>query len=149
MHGELLGFLDPEFQRLLVELRIEPMCYFLRWVRLLFVREFELSSLLDVWDVLFQQGLESFVPYVALSMYCCLKEKQVLGRDNLLGLLTGWIMSDKSCADCMVSVIRRYSICRMCCFVTRREKYGDVLFVKLWRERRKNKRRRSKKSKKF
>ncbi|KAJ1568075.1 TBC1 domain, member 5 [Cladochytrium tenue] len=51
--NELIKVLDPELHAHLNTLGIEPQLYGLRWLRLLFGREFEFADLLILWDGLF------------------------------------------------------------------------------------------------
>lgn len=48
-----LSKVDPELAAHLVKLEIVPQIFLLRWIRLLFGREFPLDAVLDMWDALF------------------------------------------------------------------------------------------------
>ena len=50
---ELLKEKDPQLYTHLTKLRIEPQLYMMRWLRILFCREFQLSDILTLWDGLF------------------------------------------------------------------------------------------------
>ncbi|XP_047309863.1 TBC1 domain family member 5 homolog A-like [Impatiens glandulifera] len=51
----LLSVVDPTLFTHLVELRVEPQYFALRWLRVLFGREFSLNNLLIIWDNIFQR----------------------------------------------------------------------------------------------
>ncbi|KAJ3704603.1 hypothetical protein LUZ61_008308 [Rhynchospora tenuis] len=50
----LLNFTDPSLHSHLVELGVEPQYFALRWLRVLFGREFNLEELLTIWDEVFE-----------------------------------------------------------------------------------------------
>ncbi|KIW79125.1 hypothetical protein Z517_08965 [Fonsecaea pedrosoi CBS 271.37] len=59
IHDEILSAIDPELALHLHVLGILPQIYSIRWIRLLFGREFEFKDVLRVWDVLFAENLRS------------------------------------------------------------------------------------------
>ncbi|KAJ1559061.1 TBC1 domain, member 5, partial [Cladochytrium tenue] len=69
--NELIKVLDPELHAHLNTLGIEPQLYGLRWLRLLFGREFEFADLLILWDGLFADdpnlGLVDWVAHLVLD----------------------------------------------------------------------------------
>ena len=67
--GELLPKVDPELAEHLRSIEIMPQIFLMRWLRLLFGREFPFDELLDVWDLLFAEdpSLE-LVDYICVSM---------------------------------------------------------------------------------
>lgn len=67
--NELLPKVDPILAQHLTSLEIVPQVYIIRWVRLLFSREFELDEVLSLWDVIFaeDQTLE-IVDLVSIAM---------------------------------------------------------------------------------
>ena len=69
IHDEYLGEVDPELANHLRVIEILPQIFLLRWIRLLFGREFSLKDTLSVWDVLFAEGLSlSLVDMTCLAM---------------------------------------------------------------------------------
>ncbi|KAF7510596.1 hypothetical protein GJ744_006208 [Endocarpon pusillum] len=69
IHDEYLGEVDPELANHLQVIQILPQIFLLRWIRLLFGREFSLADTLSVWDVLFAEGLSlSLVDMTCLAM---------------------------------------------------------------------------------
>jgi TBC1 domain family member 5 len=69
IHDEYLGEVDPELANHLQVIEILPQIFLLRWIRLLFGREFSLKDTLSVWDVLFAEGLSlSLVDMTCLAM---------------------------------------------------------------------------------
>eukprot|EP00742_Colponemidia_sp_Colp-10_P010695 GILJ01011769.1.p1 GENE.GILJ01011769.1~~GILJ01011769.1.p1 ORF type:complete len:1254 (-),score=118.15 GILJ01011769.1:125-3886(-) len=53
IQGQLLNRVDPELARHLKKLEILPQMYAIRWMHLLFGREFHIEDVMVVWDVLF------------------------------------------------------------------------------------------------
>jgi len=69
IHDEHLAEVDPELANHLQVIEILPQIFLLRWIRLLFGREFSLNDTLSVWDVLFAEGLSlSLVDMTCLAM---------------------------------------------------------------------------------
>ncbi|CAD6335964.1 unnamed protein product [Miscanthus lutarioriparius] len=56
----LLASVDSSLHSHLVELRVEPQYFALRWLRVLFGREFSLDSLLFIWDEIFSSPNHSY-----------------------------------------------------------------------------------------
>jgi Rab-GTPase-TBC domain len=79
----LLKKFDPQLETYLTMLGIEPQIYSLRWVRLLFGREFHLDDLLSLWDGLFAfDGASlSLIDYVAVAMLMFIRQ-DLLNMDN-------------------------------------------------------------------
>ncbi|KAI4651829.1 hypothetical protein J4E93_002025 [Alternaria ventricosa] len=60
---------DPELYTHLVKLEIVPQIFLLRWIRLLFGREFSLDAVFDVWDALFAiDSTLELVDMISLAM---------------------------------------------------------------------------------
>ena len=55
IHEELLRRVDPELAEHLTAVEVLPQIFLIRWIRLLFGREFPLEDVLSVWDVLFAE----------------------------------------------------------------------------------------------
>uniref|UniRef100_H0VIL9 TBC1 domain family member 5 n=1 Tax=Cavia porcellus TaxID=10141 RepID=H0VIL9_CAVPO len=86
IQDHLLKKHDIELYMHLNRLEIAPQIYGLRWVRLLFGREFPLQDLLVVWDALFADGLSlSLVDYVFIAMLLYIRD--ALTTRPVLGLL--------------------------------------------------------------
>lgn len=69
IHEEYLAEVDPELANHLQVIEILPQIFLLRWIRLLFGREFSLKDTLSVWDVLFAENLSlSLVDMTCLAM---------------------------------------------------------------------------------
>jgi len=58
IQGELLQQVDGVLSTHLETLGIEPQMYGLRWIRLMFVREFPMSQLLSLWDAILPEGFD-------------------------------------------------------------------------------------------
>jgi TBC1 domain family member 5 len=56
---DLLTIFDPELALHLQVVGVLPQIYTIRWIRLLFGREFEFKDVLKMWDVLFAEGLRT------------------------------------------------------------------------------------------
>lgn len=71
-----LGRVDPVLGEHLTRLQLSPQFYCLRWLRLLFGREFEFDQVLSVWDALFTNsiGLE-LVDWIAVAMLMQIRQE--------------------------------------------------------------------------
>ncbi|KAM8758777.1 TBC1 domain family member 5 isoform 2-T2 [Rhynchonycteris naso] len=89
IHDHLLKKHDIELYMHLNRLEIAPQIYGLRWVRLLFGREFPLQDLLVVWDALFADGLGlSLVDYIFVAMLLYIRDALISSNyQTCLGLL--------------------------------------------------------------
>lgn len=65
----LLREKDPELHEFLVGLGIEPQVYMMKWLRLLFFREFHIQDVMVLWDfILASVDFELSVSYIVVSM---------------------------------------------------------------------------------
>ncbi|KAI5944903.1 TBC1 domain family member 5 [Manis javanica] len=89
IQDHLLKKHDIELYMHLNRLEIAPQIYGLRWVRLLFGREFPLQDLLVVWDALFADGPSlSLVDYVFIAMLLYIRDALISSNyQTCLGLL--------------------------------------------------------------
>ncbi|SCV74092.1 BQ2448_6524 [Microbotryum intermedium] len=67
IHDSLLATIDPELHTKLDRLGIEPQLYTIRWLRLLFTREFPVEETLLVWDGIFAED-----PNLRMTEFICL-----------------------------------------------------------------------------
>ncbi|CAG8440468.1 11923_t:CDS:10 [Diversispora eburnea] len=67
IHEEYLQKIDPDLYHHLKDLEIEPQLYGIRWVRLLFGREFPLEKVLILWDGMFAED-----PALRIVDFVCL-----------------------------------------------------------------------------
>jgi TBC1 domain family member 5 len=69
IHKELLHSVDPELADCLTRLEVLPQVFLIRWIRLLFGREFPFEQCLEFWDCLFAVSPElELVPYICVAM---------------------------------------------------------------------------------
>ncbi|XP_007529777.2 TBC1 domain family member 5 isoform X2 [Erinaceus europaeus] len=89
IQDHLLKKHDIELYMHLNRLEIAPQIYGLRWVRLLFGREFPLQDLLVVWDALFADGLSlTLVDYIFIAMLLYIRDALISSNyQTCLGLL--------------------------------------------------------------
>ncbi|KAM5187964.1 TBC1 domain family member 5 isoform 5-T8 [Callospermophilus lateralis] len=89
IQDHLLKKHDIELYMHLNRLEIAPQIYGLRWVRLLFGREFPLQDLLVIWDALFADGLSlSLVDYIFIAMLLYIRDALISSNyQTCLGLL--------------------------------------------------------------
>ncbi|XP_036188606.1 TBC1 domain family member 5 isoform X5 [Myotis myotis] len=89
IQDHLLKKHDIELYMHLNRLEIAPQIYGLRWVRLLFGREFPLQDLLVVWDALFADGLGlGLVDYIFIAMLLYIRDALISSNyQTCLGLL--------------------------------------------------------------
>jgi len=79
IQSTLLKQHDPQLYNYLDNLGIEPQFYALRWVRLLFAREFHLEDAMVLWDAIFSNDEElGLIDYIAVSMLMYLREQLLL-----------------------------------------------------------------------
>ncbi|KAI8379875.1 rab-GTPase-TBC domain-containing protein [Choanephora cucurbitarum] len=73
--------IDPYLYQHLENFGIEPQLYGIRWIRLLFGREFEIHELLKLWDAIFAQDRTlEIVEYVCLAILLRMRD-QLLNKD--------------------------------------------------------------------
>nr|XP_020662929.1 TBC1 domain family member 5 isoform X1 [Pogona vitticeps]XP_020662939.1 TBC1 domain family member 5 isoform X1 [Pogona vitticeps] len=89
IQDQLLKKHDIELYMHLNRLEIAPQIYGLRWVRLLFGREFPLQDLLVVWDALFADSIMlDLVDYIFLAMLLYIRDALISSNyQTCLGLL--------------------------------------------------------------
>ncbi|XP_077159142.1 TBC1 domain family member 5 isoform X2 [Paroedura picta] len=89
IQDHLLKKHDTELYMHLNRLEIAPQIYGLRWVRLLFGREFPLQDLLVIWDALFADSITlDLVDYVFLAMLLYIRDALISSNyQTCLGLL--------------------------------------------------------------
>ncbi|KAF8418799.1 rab-GTPase-TBC domain-containing protein [Tirmania nivea] len=69
IHEDLLMAVDPQLARHLKELDVLPQVFLIRWIRLLFGREFPFEQLLILWDSLFAEDPDfNLVDYICVAM---------------------------------------------------------------------------------
>ncbi|KAG9303580.1 hypothetical protein G9A89_018476 [Geosiphon pyriformis] len=78
IHEEYLKTVDPDLYNHLKTLEIEPQLYGIRWIRLLFGREFPLEQVLLLWDGMFAED-----PTLRIVDFMCVA-MMLLIRDELL-----------------------------------------------------------------
>ncbi|RMZ77773.1 hypothetical protein DV737_g4183, partial [Chaetothyriales sp. CBS 132003] len=61
IHEELLATYDPELALRLQVIGVLPQIYAIRWIRLLFGREFEFKETLRLWDILFAENIPASI----------------------------------------------------------------------------------------
>ncbi|VDK26371.1 unnamed protein product [Anisakis simplex] len=69
INNDILAVIDPVLHAHLMKLDIAPQLFGIRWIRLLFGREFPVHDLLFVWDaILAHQPILSLVDYIFVAM---------------------------------------------------------------------------------
>ncbi|KAI9703613.1 MAG: hypothetical protein M1836_007383 [Candelina mexicana] len=89
IHEEHLARADPELADRLKEIDVLPQIFLIRWIRLLFGREFPLDDLLALWDILFAEDPTlQLVDHVCVAMLLRIRW-QLIAADysTALGLL--------------------------------------------------------------
>uniref|UniRef100_A0A6A7G5J7 TBC1 domain family member 5-like n=1 Tax=Hirondellea gigas TaxID=1518452 RepID=A0A6A7G5J7_9CRUS len=112
IHAALLPSHHPALSEHLTSLDIPPQVYAIRWLRLLFGREFELCDLHTVWDALFWSCTPDHLPlvdYVALALLDSVQH-QLLSSDYLgcLNLLMRF-PHPKDVTALLASALHRYT----------------------------------------
>ncbi|KAI8984111.1 hypothetical protein BDF20DRAFT_857996 [Mycotypha africana] len=81
IHHQHLRTVDPTLYKHLESFSIEPQLYGLRWIRLLFGREFDFYELLKLWDAIFAQSPSlDIVEYICVVMLLRIRD-QLLQKD--------------------------------------------------------------------
>ncbi|KAK4051847.1 hypothetical protein OIV83_002552 [Microbotryomycetes sp. JL201] len=79
VHDNLLKIVDFELWQKLEELAIEPQLYAIRWLRLLFTREFPLDDALALWDGIFaEDSTLRLVEYICVAMLLRIRDAVLL-----------------------------------------------------------------------
>ncbi|WPG98484.1 Hypothetical protein R9X50_00127500 [Acrodontium crateriforme] len=67
--NEILPQIDPDLAKHLADLDVVPQVFLMRWIRLLFGREFSFDEMLTVWDVLFlEDPTLQLVDHICIAM---------------------------------------------------------------------------------
>ncbi|ORY51340.1 RabGAP/TBC [Rhizoclosmatium globosum] len=81
IQNEVIQKLDPDLYKTLKDLNIEPQLYGLRWIRLLFGREFPFEQVLSLWDALFAEDSNlGLVEWICVAMLRLLRN-HCIGSD--------------------------------------------------------------------
>jgi hypothetical protein len=91
---------DPGLYSYLCSLKIEPQLFLLRWIRVLFGREFKLHETLELWDSIFAYDKNlTLVDYIAVAMIISIREK-ILSSDQsgVLQLLFKFPVENTMCS---------------------------------------------------
>jgi len=80
IQSKLLYKVDAQYSNYLNDVGIEPQLYGLRWIRLLFSREFHIRDVCGLWDGIFSEGFE-IVDYLCVAMLLFVK-KSVIDREQ-------------------------------------------------------------------
>lgn len=98
IHHVLLKGFDFKLYTLLERARVLPQLYLLRWLRLLFAREFRLAQVFDLWDELLQNL--DLAEYLCVSMLIqCRKELFEVAKDNGDSAVVGSLLRPSSFVD--------------------------------------------------
>ncbi|KAJ3327485.1 hypothetical protein HDU76_011722 [Blyttiomyces sp. JEL0837] len=86
IQNELLRAVDPELHQHLDDLKLEPQLYALRWLRLIFGREFAFEDLMILWDGIFAEDPNlGLVEWICISLLVFLR-KDLLEADYSMAL---------------------------------------------------------------
>jgi len=80
IQSKLLYKVDSEYSNYLNDIGIVPQLYGLRWIRLLFSREFHIRDVCGLWDGIFSKGFE-IVDFLCVAMLLYIRE-EVMGKDQ-------------------------------------------------------------------
>lgn len=102
---QYLRKVDPELEKHLRSLDIEPQMWGIRWIRLLFGREFGFSQMLSVWDCLFAADGHSLdiVDFVCVAMLLRIRDQLLLADyTGVLTLLLRYPVDDSMTANSFI-----------------------------------------------
>ena len=102
IHDERLRIADPALHARMVVLGVQPQLYLLRWLRLLFGREFHVEDAAVVWDALFAYGFEYGGEEGAAARAARAREDPANGKEPAAPYLT--LVDD--CAIAMLIYVR-------------------------------------------
>merc|ERR1712110_340000 len=74
IHFVLLRQYDPQLWAHLEEANVLPQLYLIRWLRLLFTREFTIEQSFIIWDELFKSKGMELADYFCVAMLCYIRE---------------------------------------------------------------------------
>jgi len=80
IQSRLLYKVDQEYSNFLNDIGIVPQLYGLRWIRVLFSREFHIRDVCGLWDGIFSEGF-GIVDYLCVAMLLFIRT-QVIGKDQ-------------------------------------------------------------------
>ncbi|KAF2758024.1 RabGAP/TBC [Pseudovirgaria hyperparasitica] len=79
-----LATVDPELHDHLQQLDIVPQIYLMRWIRLLFGREFPFDQVLSIWDLLFAEDPQlELVDYISVAMLLRIRWELIEADTNM------------------------------------------------------------------
>ena len=79
IHEEYLRRIDPELAEHLTAIEVLPQIFLIRWIRLLFGREFPLEDVLTLWDVLFAEDPTlNLVDLICVGMLLRIRQQREL-----------------------------------------------------------------------
>ena len=77
IHEEYLRQIDPELAEHLTAIEVLPQIFLIRWIRLLFGREFPLDDVLSLWDVLFAEDPTlNLIDLICVSMLLRIRQQR-------------------------------------------------------------------------
>eukprot|EP00158_Paraphelidium_tribonemae_P004758 Partr_v1_DN26954_c1_g2_i2_m6938 putative TBC1 domain family, member 5 len=81
----LLRAADPKLQQRLADLGIEPQLYGIRWLRLLYGREFSFDRLFTLWDIIFAHDGQqlSLMQWIAVALLKLMRESLMSGDSSV------------------------------------------------------------------
>lgn len=88
IHKELLGAVDPDLSTHLEVVGVVPQIFAIRWLRLLFGREFEFKDVLKLWDILFAESLNVDVINMACVAILLRLRWQLIDADYTTAITT-------------------------------------------------------------
>ncbi|GAB5354659.1 hypothetical protein AAMO2058_000137800 [Amorphochlora amoebiformis] len=107
VQSALLRKFDPDLYEFLSKSGAPPELYMLKWVRLLFSREFEISQVLQIWDELVKQGgIETKMGFGMVEHLCMALLKHV--RYELLNFVQ--LDPDSSMVDALARILKFPSV---------------------------------------
>jgi TBC1 domain family protein 5 len=107
IHGSLLASTDPALHTRLTRLEIEPQLYLLRWLRLLFGREFHPEDVKVIWDAIFAYGYEKGSTSLTLCSYFCVAMLLYVRETLMVADFTGCVKRLHKHAEITVGLVSR------------------------------------------
>ena len=105
IHENYLHHADPELAEHLTAIEILPQIFLIRWVRLLFGREFPFEDVLALWDILFAEDPAlDLVDLISVSMLLRIRWQRRFSSRQTMEIIVADYLSSRSRLFCSVDI---------------------------------------------
>lgn len=139
IQNQILKKGDPILYNRLSSLNIEPQIYGLRWVRLLFGREFQLDDVLNLWDAIFSHGFKGMIGFESNAEQMNHSPEDLIFVQYISVVMLIYLREDllkSQPTDCLKYLMKFPSVDNPHIFIEKALKYMDKpTFSKLFNEK--------------